>query len=478
MLLILILICPLVAAVLSLFLRKTKLEEIISLSFSFIEFAIGLYIIRQIIKFGEYTTKYFRVDSLGAFALFITTTICLLSLTYAVGYFREEVKKGIIGPTRVRQFFVLIHLFTFAMLFALSTTNPILMWIAIEITTLSTAFLISFYNQPKALEAAWKYLIINSVGLLLGFFGTLLFFTATKDSNSFVTWQTLAANAANLNPVLAKVAFVFMFIGYGTKVGFVPMHTWKPDAYSRAPAPLGALFSGPVLCIAFLAILRYKSIADLALTPKFTSDIFIFFGILTLILSAFIIFTQKNFKRLFAYSSIEHAGIMALGFGFGGAGTYAALLHMLYHSLAKPTVFFSSGNILLKYGSVKIPKIKGALHALPFTIPLMLAGILALVGIPPFGMFITEFNILSAGSANHLAITVAALAALAIIFAGFLRHISNSIFGNVPQDIQKGEFNILTTLPLLISIALLLIFSFYLPTPLLTILNSAAALIK
>ena len=284
-------------------------------------------------------------------ALVVLLTVAVVGFAssfYSIGYLRGEVAKGIVGFRRVKQYFVLFQLFLLAMFYAIITVNPILMWIAIEATTLSTAFLISFYNKPTAMEAAWKYLIINSIGLLLGFLGTLLFFAPLSDpADTFVTWRLLQeAGAAGLNPLLVKIAFIFVLIGYGTKAGLAPMHTWLPDAHSKAPSPISAMLSGALLNCALLAILKFKSIADVVLGTAFSQNLLIFFGIISIAIPAFIIIVQKNYKRLFAYSSVEHMGIITLGFGFGGLGSFAALLHMVYHSLAKSILFFSAGNVL------------------------------------------------------------------------------------------------------------------------------------
>src|ERR1019366_5500728 len=214
-------------------------------------------------------------------------------------------EKNIIGVSgvshirsRVREYFILLNLFMAMMFLAITVSSPIFTWIFIEATTLSTAFLISFYNKPSAIEAAWKYLIINSIGILLAFFGTLLYFTSFGflGENGFVGWQSLAANAVHLDPIIAKIAFVFVLIGYGTKVGLAPMHTWKPDAYSKAPNPIGALLSGALLPVAFMVILKFKRITDSVVGPLFSQHLLIVFGILSIAVAALIMFNAKNYK--------------------------------------------------------------------------------------------------------------------------------------------------------------------------------------
>ncbi len=233
-----------------------------------------------------------------------------------------------------------------------------------------------------------------------------------------------------LDPFIAKMAFIFILIGYGTKVGLVPMHTWLPDAHSKAPAPISSLLSGVLLDVAFLALLRFKSVVDVAIGPHFSRELLVFFGVISISVAALIIFSQKNYKRLLAYSSIEHMGVIALGFGFGGAAAFAALLHMIYHALTKSVLFLSAGNILVKYGSTKIRNVKGVLTVLPVTGVLFFIGFLAITGVPPFGTFVTEFSILSAGIKTHPTTVIITLLVLALVFVGFLRHVVSITFGN------------------------------------------------
>lgn len=481
MLIFLTIFSPLAAALISTVMKKVKALELLAVLSAIIEFIAGLAIALKVSGGEVYKLgSYFAIDALSAVILFIVSIVGLSASVYSVGYLREEVKKGIIGFRRVRQYFILLNLFLMAMFFAVSTTNPILMWIAIEATTLSTAFLISFYNKPSSMEAAWKYLIINSVGLLLGFFGTLLYFTVIggENSSSVISWPILLANASHLNPLVAKIAFIFVTVGYGTKVGFAPMHTWLPDTHSKAPAPISGLLSGVLLSVAFLAVLRFRSITNAAIGPEFTGNLLIAFGTFSMVIAAFIIFVQPNYKRLLAYSSIEHMGIAALGFGFGGLGIFAGLLHLIYHALSKSFLFFTAGNTFLKFSSTRIAEVRGALTKLPVTGILLMAGFLAITGVPPFGIFISEFYIFSAGVSQHLLPTIVALLAVVLIFAGFLQHFSGMVFGEAPASIPRGENGILTLLPPLFLLSLLVILSLFLPAPLVSLLNSAALIAK
>lgn len=480
MAIIFIILAPLLAAILSLFVRRnSSLLEVFTITAAAIELAAGLVIAYSVYHNEAYTfTSFFSVDALGTILVMIISVVGFASSWYSISYMREEVEKQIIGFSRVKQYYILLNIFLLAMLLAVVTTSPIIMWVSIEGTTLSTALLVSFYSKPSTIEAAWKYLILNSVGLLLGFFGTLLFFSPTLsavDHHGIIHWQTILSNASSFNPFVAKTAFIFILIGYGTKMGLVPMHTWLPDAHSNAPVPISSLLSGVLLSVAFYAILHFKVIVDGAVGPDFSQTLLIIFGLASVLVASFSILVQKNYKRLFAYSSIEHMGIMALGFGFGGIGAFAAILHMIYHALAKPVLFFSAGNIFLKYRSTEIDNVRGALSVLPVTSILLLIGFLTITGVPPFGIFITKLYLLTAGIKQHPVVTAIVLFSFALVFAGFLRHVISMIFGKSEESISKGELNSGTILPSIVLVSILIILSFYLPSSIKLLIETAAS---
>ncbi|MBI2990182.1 MAG: hydrogenase 4 subunit F [Candidatus Magasanikbacteria bacterium] len=479
MILLSIITAPILASAISLLVRKeAKMLNAIALLASMFELSVVALIVSSVVKGGSSSWgPYFFVDSLGALLLILIAIVgCAVSF-YGVSYIKTEVSKGIIGFHRVKQFFVLLHLFLFAMFFAIITTSPVLMWISIEATTLSTAFLISFYNKPSAIEAAWKYLIINSIGLLLAFLGTLMVFTLLPaDHQGWISWASLLGQAGNLNPAVARMAFIFILIGYGTKMGLAPMHTWLPDAHSKAPVPISSLLSGVLLNVAFLGILRFKAIIDVSIGFDFSRGLLIFLGVFSTVIAAFIILAQKNYKRLLAYSSIEHMGVMAVGFGFGGLAAQAALLHLVYHALAKSSLFLSVGNIFLKYGSTKMANVRGVISKLPVTGPLFIIGFLAITGIPPFGIFFTEFSILAAGIGRHPAAVIIMLLSLVLVFVGFLRHAVAMMFGESEKDLSRGEFGAWTTVPIIILLIILAVLSVMIPAPLESLLKSATLL--
>jgi hydrogenase-4 component F len=476
--LILILLTFIIASIICFAVKNRRLIEFISI------FAAALSLIETIIVAinvatnGTYEAyQLFSVDALGAVLMLIIAVVGFAAAIYSVAYLQEETTKKFVGFTRVKEFFVLLNLFLAVMFLAVVSSNPIITWLSIEATTLSTAFLISFYNKPSSMEAAWKYLIINSVGLLLAFFGTLLYLTSLHATGEagFVTWNNLVANASHLDPSIAKIAFVFILIGYGTKIGLAPMHTWLPDAHSKAPAPISALLSGVLLNVAFVTMLRFKFITDISIGSDFTQKLLIAFGVLSILIASFIIFSQKNYKRMLAYSSIENMGIMAIGFGFGGMGVFAAILHMIYHALIKSALFFSAGNIFLKYGSTKIANIRGVIQSIPTTGAMFILGFFAITGTPPFGVFLTKMLVLSAGVQNHLTITIIVIGLMALLFIGFFRHVSTIAFGQKPTHLSIGENNVWLLISPLALIAAAFCLSFYLPPVLHTLLNSAAS---
>jgi len=408
----------------------------------------------------------FSYDGLSALFLILISAIGVFASIYSIGYIRHEMKEELIGPGRMRQYYTLLYLFLFSMYLAVLANHPLVTWIAIETTTLSTALLISMYNKPAAMEAAWKYLIINSVGLLVGLFGTVLYLAlgAEKLGNDMITWQNLTQGASLFNPEILKIAFIFVLVGYGTKMGLAPMHTWLPDAHGRAPVPISSLLSGVLLNVSLYAILRYKVIGDASFGSAFSQSLFIILGIVSVVVAMFMIIIQTNYKRLLAYSSIENMGIIALGIGFGGVGALAALMHMVYHALAKSFIFLVSGNIFMKYKTTKIKNIKGMFKALPYTTILFISGIFALIGFPPFGNFVSKMYILSAGFKTHPFIAGLLALFLVIIFFGFFRHLQEMIFGEPPENIAVGENGLITFVPLVAMLVLILLLSVFMPS--------------
>ncbi|OGC05006.1 hypothetical protein A2276_03535 [candidate division WOR-1 bacterium RIFOXYA12_FULL_43_27] len=379
------------------------------------------------------------VDGLSLFFVFTISTVAFAAALYSGGYIEHEISRNLITKEKARLYYPLFNLFVFAMLLVTTVNNLGLMWVAIEITTLVSAFLVGFHNNKNSVEAAWKYIIICSVGITLALLGTILFsyaFVFSTGAKS-LNWTELFSAASRLNPEIVKIAFIFIIIGYGTKAGLAPMHTWLPDAHSQALSPISALLSGVLLKTSIYAILRYGLIADKCLGGSYVSHLLILFGMLSLLVSAGLVLVQKDIKRLLAYSSIEHIGIIALGFGIGGPiGTYGALLHMFNHAVTKSLLFFGVGNIVNVYGSRNIRSIRGALRALPFSGLMVTAGIFALAGFPPFSIFFSEMMILLAAfSRGYAVLGCAMLFFIVIIFGAVIYYFSQVLFGEKPKNI-------------------------------------------
>ncbi|MBI2493356.1 MAG: hypothetical protein HYV94_14845 [Candidatus Rokubacteria bacterium] len=329
----------------------------------------------------------------------------------------------------------LVQLFVFTMLLAVTTDDVGLMWVAVEGTTLASVFLVNFERTRASLEASYKYLLICSVGIAVAFLGTVLVYFA--DVNQFgqsahaLRWTTLLRLAPHLPPRVVELAFVFLVVGYGTKAGLAPMHTWLPDAHSEAPAPVSALMSGVLLGVGVYAVLRFKPVVDAAAGPEFAGRILTGLGLLSMALAAAFLWTSVNYKRLLAYSSVEHIGIVCLGLGFGGAwGTAGALLHIANHALAKSALFLLAGRIRAAYGSAEIGAVRGLLGSLPGPGGAFLAAMLALMGLPPFGLFVSEVMIFGAGfRAGRWLAAMLGLAILVAAFAGLLRASNAMVYG-------------------------------------------------
>ncbi|MEW6209944.1 MAG: hydrogenase 4 subunit F [Acidobacteriota bacterium] len=415
-----------------------------------------------------------RVDALSALMIAIITVLGAIAALYAPGYIRAEYDAEHAAKARI--FFSLFHVFIFTMLLAVTTDNLGVMWVAIEGTTLATVFLVNLHDTHTSLEAAYKYLILSSVGLALAFIGTVLMYYAgaARAGEIAVNWTSLRDAASTLNPQVVRLAFAFILVGYGTKAGLAPMHTWLPDAHSEAPAPISALMSGVLLNVGLYALMRFKAIVDIAVGSEFSSRWLMGIGLLSLAVAAALLLTQRNYKRMLAYSSVEHIGIICLGLGFGGYwGVFGALLHTINHALSKSLLFMLSGSILIKYQTTDIRRVRGLLRSSPVTGASFLAGTLALVGLPPFGPFISEFIIFRAGLEAKAWVAVTGIALLVVVFAGMLASVNQMLYGEPPERIERGEVIRWSLAPLAVNFAALIALGLTLPEPFVNALKKA-----
>lgn len=411
---------------------------------------------------------YIHVDALSAFLLFVLTLVVFMTSIYAVGYMRFELEKRVITKKQFRRFFLSFHTFITTILLVFVLNNLALMWIAIELTTLASALLVAFYRKGRALEAAWKYLIIGSLGITFALFGIVFLYASGlsvfQEAESGFNWTTLVEMAPGLNPQWIAMAFVFVLVGFGTKAGFAPLHFWLPDAHSEAPSPVSAILSGALLNAALYGILRVYLIANVSLDGS-ANKWLLGFGLVSVALMVPFILVQHDYKRMLAYSSVEHIGIISFGVGIGGTlGLYGAMLHVFNHSVVKTLLFMSAGNMTQKYHSKRIDRISGVLKVMPITGAAFLIGVLAIAGSPPFNIFVSEWTIMLAGFVEkRFWSTGAFLVFILLIFAGMTYYTSQMVFGRVKNHIRPGEINHWSTGALFIPLAILLVFGLYLP---------------
>lgn len=385
---------------------------------------------RGVVQLGPYL----RADGLSSFYLLIIAFISGVVLVYASGYLRHMGEGRFSSP---RWFYSLTFLFLFTMISVCVSANLGLLWIMMEGTTLASALLVGFYNTEGAVEAGWKYLIVCTVGIAFALFGTIVLYLAAVKAGmnpaAALDWVSLmdAAPRVGLDPHLVKLSFVFVVVGYGTKVGFVPMHSWLPDAHAEAPTPISALLSAVLLSCAMYALLRYDAIVSRSIGPRFSHSLLLVFGLASMTVAGLLILVQRNLKRMLAYSSIEHMGIVAIGLGLGGPlGLFGALLHTFNHAVAKSLLFFGAGNLRHNVNTLRVDAIRGISRSMPQTSAALVIGGLAIVGLPPFSLFISEFAILSEAFAQaRYLVAILFLVMLSVVFGGFAFHFLGMLSG-------------------------------------------------
>jgi hydrogenase-4 component F len=422
-----------------------------------------------------FSSLWLRLDALGRLVLLVVSTLFLVCAVYAIGYLRGR-------PERPNRIFctALLGFLAMTSLVALAQHLTIL-WVGMEATTLVTAVLLYFNQNRRSLEATWKYLMIGSVGIALALLGTLFLAYAALIGlgEPVLLFPTLVRRAGELPSPWVRTAFVFLLVGYGTKMGLAPLHTWKPDAYGEAPGVVGALLAGGMTTSAFLALLRVYRIVDAAGEGAFARELLIGFGLLSMATAAAFMIRQRDFKRLLAYSSVEHMGILVLGIGLGGAGIFAALLHTVNNALTKGVLFLAAGNIHRAYESKRLDDVTGALRRLPVSAGLFLAGFFAITGSPPFGPFVSELQVLVAAmSDGRWAISAAYLILLAVIFVGMGTTVLAVVQGDPPEGETKAiHESWLKTLPIAACLALVLLMGVWIPSRISDLLHDAARLL-
>jgi len=414
--------------------RKNAPE--INAFFSFLTLLAAAFLTYRIIDQGPMIVGegWFFIDSFNVFLVALTAFVAFTTALFSRPYMRIEKEHGKLNDKRLRLYHSSYQVFIGAMFLALTTNNMGILWVAMEAATLATVLLVSLYRTPASLEAAWKYFILCGVGIALALFGTiLLYFAAEKvlgSGGSALLWTHLNGVKDRLEPTVLSLAFVFLLVGYGTKVGLAPLHSWLPDAHAEGPTPVSAVLSGLLLNVALYAVMRSKVLVDGALENNMASQLMMGFGLLSVVLAAFLIKRQTDVKRMFAYSSIEHMGLITFAFGMGGpVANFAALLHMTMHSLTKSAIFFAVGHATQKAGTQLMADISGLIKTNPTIGWGLMLGTVAILGVPPFGVFASEFLIITTAMHEHPWATPFLLMALGVAFASIFGKVQPMVFG-------------------------------------------------
>ncbi len=466
---------PFVAGLLLAVIPGYRISAIVNVIASGLTFAASL----SFLTMEPVVEDYVILDSLNIFFIVLNTLVGFTTSAFSASYIRHEIDTGHLTPLFVRFYHAMFQGMMGSMNMALLSNNIGVMWVALELATLMTVIMVGIYRTPNALEAAWKYFILGIVGISLAFFGTILVYLAGQgvlgEGLPAMTWSKLLASAPQLDAALLNLAFIFLLVGYGTKVGLAPLHAWLPDAHAEGPTPISAVLSGLLLNVALFALLRFKMLIAAhpgALKP---GPIMIAIGLLSLIFAAFMLYQRKDIKRLFAYSSIEHMGLITFAFGMGGPlANFAGLLHMVMHSLIKSAIFFAVGHVAQAKGTQRLAGIQGLSVSNPGLAAGLAFGVIAISGLPPFGAFMSEFLILSTTFAREPLLALAAAFGLLVALGALLLRLQNILFGPPSEPNNKVSAS---SLPWMVHLSLVLVAGLYLPAALIAWFQRAAELL-
>lgn len=408
---------------------------------------------------------YLIVDEVNIVFIVLNTLVGFTAAWFSASYIGHEIETGRIAPVSVRFYHAMYQAMIGAMNVALLANNIGLLWVGLEMATLITVMMVGLYRTPEAIEAAWKYFILGSVGISLAFFGTILAYLAGQQALGeglpAMSWNLLHANAAALDVPLLNLSFVFLLVGYGTKVGLAPLHAWLPDAHSEGPTPISAVLSGLLLNVALYALLRFKML--IAANPQALrpGPVLIVMGLVSLIFAAFMLYRRRDIKRLFAYSSIEHMGLITFAFGMGGPlANFAGLLHMSMHSLTKSAIFFAVGHVAQAKGTQDIAAIRGLSVSHPGLAIGLAAGVIAIAGLPPFGVFMSEFLILTTTFARNPWLAPLPAFGLVLAFGALLWRLQDMLFGQPSEPSHEVKAS---SFPFVLHLLIVLAAGLYLP---------------
>jgi hydrogenase-4 component F len=420
------------------------------------------------------------VDDLNIVFAVLSTFVGFTTSGFSASYIRHEIETGKLTLGNLRFYHAMYQALMCSMNLALLASNIGLMWVSVEVATLTTVLMVGIYRTRDSLEAAWKYFILGSVGIALALFGTILVYMAAEpvlgQGYDAMVWSSLMEHAAHFNPRLLNVAFVFLMLGYGTKVGLAPMHAWLPDAHAEGPTPISAVLSGLLLNVALYAVLRFKMLLTANAAAVTPGPMLVALGLASVLFAAFMLYRRDDIKRLFAYSSIEHMGVIAFAFGIGGPlANFAGLLHMAMHSLTKSAIFFAVGHIAQAKGTQKIADIRGLTQSHPTLGWSLVVGVMAICGMPPLGIFMSEFLVVSSAFARQPLLAVPLVLGLLIAFGALLMRLIGMAFGE-PTKSVAGEAKA-SPAPLVAHLALVLVAGLYLPSDLVTWFQNVARLL-
>ena len=426
------------------------------------------------------TGRYLIVDDLSVVFIVLSTFVGFTTSVFSASYIAHELESGKLTPVYLRFYHAMYQTLMFGMNLALLSNNVGLMWVAIELATLTTVLMVGIYRTPAALEAAWKYFLLGSVGIALALFGTILVYLAAHsvvgEGLDAMAWNVLVKRAPEFDPALLNLAFLFLLLGYGTKVGLVPLHAWLPDAHAEGPTPISAVLSGLLLNVALFAVLRFKSIMSANPGAFAPGPLMVSLGLLSVVFAAFMLYRRHDIKRMFGYSSIEHMGIVTFAFGVGGPlANFAGLLHMTLHSLTKSAIFYCVGHISQVKGTQHMPDIRGLTVSHPSLGWGLVFGVAAIAGLPPMGLFMTEFLILTTTFARHPLLAIVLGLALLVAFGALLLRLNGLAFGDPDGGREPARASFV---PVVAHFALVLVAGIWLPPALMAWFQHVAGLLR
>jgi hydrogenase-4 component F len=471
-----VLVIPLGAAALLALLPGYRLAARLNVAAAFLTFLVALTLL---VTARPAPGQYFLVDDLNIVFVVLNTFIGFTASLFSASYIAHELSTGRLTPTYLRFYHAMYQALLFAMNMALLANNIGLMWVAIEIATLTTVVMVGIYRTHEALEAAWKYFILGSVGIGLALFGTILVYMAAQpvigEGLDAMVWTMLIRRVAEFDPALLNLAFVFLLLGYGTKVGLAPLHAWLPDAHAEGPTPISAVLSGLLLNVALYAVLRFKLLLAANAEALAPGPLMVTLGLVSLVFAAFMLYRRRDIKRMFAYSSIEHMGIITFAFGIGGPlANFAGLLHMVMHSLTKSAIFFAVGHISQVKGTQKMEDIGGLTETHPWLGWALVIGVVAIAGLPPLGIFMSEFLVIGSTFAREPLLALTLVLGLLVALGALLLRLNSLAFGEPRGATASADASYA---PMYTHLALVLTGGIYLPPPLVAWFQNVAALL-